>query len=152
MTKHPAHQAHPSGTIRYQWVPVYQVPVYQVYQEDQDQISGATYISDVVFKSSLVLNLTVFKTIQGSCDIWDTDYNSYNWESEFMTISVTWQSRVTVDSIHNSCCKLYHQHYVSNRHKNFDYLFSSTRAPLSCTSFQNLNLSRWTKHLASCNC
>ena len=25
------------------------VPVYQVYQEDQDQISGATYISDVVF-------------------------------------------------------------------------------------------------------
>ena len=33
-----------SGTIRY-----HQVPVYQVYQEDQDQISGATYISDVVF-------------------------------------------------------------------------------------------------------
>ena len=28
---------------------MYQVPVYQVYQEDQDQISGATYISDVVF-------------------------------------------------------------------------------------------------------
>ena len=27
---------------------VYQV--YQVYQKDQDQISGATYISDVVFK------------------------------------------------------------------------------------------------------
>ena len=25
------------------------VPVYQVYQEDQDEISGATYISDVVF-------------------------------------------------------------------------------------------------------
>ena len=38
-----------SGTIRYQWVPVYQVPVYQVYQEDRDQISDATYISDVVF-------------------------------------------------------------------------------------------------------
>ena len=30
---------------RYHQVPVYQVPVYQ---EDQDQISGATYISDVV--------------------------------------------------------------------------------------------------------
>ena len=25
------------------------VPVYQVYQEDHDEISGATYISDVVF-------------------------------------------------------------------------------------------------------
>ena len=28
---------------------MYQVPLYQVYKEDQDQISGATYISDVVF-------------------------------------------------------------------------------------------------------
>ncbi len=36
-------------TSGYQWIPVYQVPVYQVYQEDQDQISSATYISDVVF-------------------------------------------------------------------------------------------------------
>ena len=25
------------------------MPVYQVYQEDHDEISGATYISDVVF-------------------------------------------------------------------------------------------------------
>ena len=38
-----------------QWLPVgtyvlgNSVPDYQVYQEDQDQISGATYISDVVF-------------------------------------------------------------------------------------------------------
>ena len=30
-------------------VAVYQVPVYQEYQEDHDQISDATYISDVVF-------------------------------------------------------------------------------------------------------
>ena len=37
------------GTSGYQWVTVYQVPVYQVYQEDQDQISSATYISDIVF-------------------------------------------------------------------------------------------------------
>ena len=36
-------------------------------------------------------------------DNWDTDYNSYNWEPEFMTIFVTWQSRETVDSIRNSC-------------------------------------------------
>ena len=38
-----------------------------------------------------------------TCDIWDTDYNSYNWEPKFMTIFVTWQSRVTLDSIRNSC-------------------------------------------------
>ena len=25
------------------------------------------------------------------CDIWDTDYNTVNWEPEFMTIFVTWQ-------------------------------------------------------------
>ena len=42
------------GTSGYQWVPVYQVyQVYQEYQEDQDQISGATYISDVVFLTGL---------------------------------------------------------------------------------------------------
>ena len=53
----------PAGTNEYQRVPVSTsgfplVPVgtnavgtsgYQEYQEDQDQISGATYISDVVF-------------------------------------------------------------------------------------------------------
>ena len=48
----------PVGTSWYQWVPVgnnwYQwVPFgtngYQEYREDQDQISGATYISGVVF-------------------------------------------------------------------------------------------------------
>ncbi len=43
------------------------------------------------------------KTILQTCDNWDTDYNSYNWEPKFMTIFVTWQSRVTVDSIRNSC-------------------------------------------------
>ena len=37
------------------------------------------------------------------CDIWDTDYNYNNWELEFMTIFVTRQLRVTVDSIRNSC-------------------------------------------------
>ena len=36
-----------------------------------------------------------------TCDIWDTDYG--NWELEFMTIFVTWQLRVTLDSIRNSC-------------------------------------------------
>ena len=32
-----------------------------------------------------------------------TDYNSENQEPEFMTIFVTWQLRVTLDSIRNSC-------------------------------------------------
>ena len=35
---------------------MYQVPLYQVYKEDQDQISGATYISDVVFFKQAVPN------------------------------------------------------------------------------------------------
>ena len=42
-------------------------------------------------------------TILQTCDNWDTDYNSYNWEPKFMTIFVTWQLRVTLDSIRNSC-------------------------------------------------
>ena len=36
-------------------------------------------------------------------DFWDTDYNFDNWELEFMTIFVTWQLIVTLDSIRNSC-------------------------------------------------
>ena len=43
------------------------------------------------------------KTIPETCDIWDTDYYSDNWEPESMTIIVTWQLRVTLDSIRNSC-------------------------------------------------
>ena len=38
-----------------------------------------------------------------TCDIWETDYNSDNLEPEFMTIFVTWQLIVTLDSIRNSC-------------------------------------------------
>ena len=40
--------------------------------------------------------------IIGTCDIWDTDYNTDNWEPGFMTIFVTWQVIVTLDSIRNS--------------------------------------------------
>ena len=47
--------------------------------------------------------LTIEKIILETCDIWDTDYNSDNWEPEFMTISVTWQLIVTLNSIRNSC-------------------------------------------------
>ena len=43
------------------------------------------------------------KTILQTCDIWDTVCNSNNWEPEFLTTFVTWQLRVTVDSIRNSC-------------------------------------------------
>ena len=43
------------------------------------------------------------KTVLESCDIWDTDYSSDNWEPEFMTIFVTWQLIVTLDSICNYC-------------------------------------------------
>ena len=46
---------------------------------------------------------TMTKTIPETCDIWDTNYNSDNWEPEFMTIFVAWQLRVTLDSIRNSC-------------------------------------------------
>ena len=41
--------------------------------------------------------------IIGTCDIWDTDYNTDNWEPGCMTIFVTWQLIVTLDSISNSC-------------------------------------------------
>ena len=47
--------------------------------------------------------LTIEKTILETCDIWNTDYNSDNWEPEFMTIFVIWQLIVTLDSIRNSC-------------------------------------------------
>ena len=40
---------------------------------------------------------------QLSYDIWYTDYNTDNWEPGFITIVVTWQLIVTLDSIRNSC-------------------------------------------------
>ena len=43
------------------------------------------------------------RAILDICDIWDTDYNSDNWEPEFMTNFVIWQLIVTLDSIRNSC-------------------------------------------------
>ena len=38
-----------------------------------------------------------------TCDLWDTDHNSDNWEPEYMKIFVTWLLRLTLDSICNSC-------------------------------------------------
>ena len=40
-------------------LPVRQVPVYQVYQEDQDQISDATYISEFVFTQCVIRILAI---------------------------------------------------------------------------------------------
>ena len=50
-----------------------------------------------------IFTIPMTMIILETCDIWDTDYNSDNWEPEFMTIFVTWQLIVTLDSIHNSC-------------------------------------------------
>ena len=47
--------------------------------------------------------MTIFLYLFSTCDIWDTDYNTDNWEPGFMTIFVTWQLIVTLDSIRNSC-------------------------------------------------
>ena len=38
-----------------------------------------------------------------TCGLWDIDYKSETWEPEFITIYVTWQLRVTLNSIRNSC-------------------------------------------------
>ena len=43
------------------------------------------------------------RTILVTCDIQDTNYNSDNWELEFLTIFVTLQLMVTLDNIRNSC-------------------------------------------------
>ena len=42
------------------------------------------------------------RAILVTCDIWDTGSISDNWELEILTILVTWQLRVTLDSIHNA--------------------------------------------------
>ena len=38
-----------------------------------------------------------------TCELWNTDYNTDNWEPGLMTIFVTWQLIATLDSIRNSC-------------------------------------------------
>ena len=54
-------------------------------------------------KMTKVNTKTMTKTILETFDIWDTKYNSDNWEPECMPIFVAWQLRVTLDSIRNSC-------------------------------------------------
>ena len=66
------------------------------------RFSIVSIVINVSIVTSLQDCLVSLKTILQTCDNWDTDFNTYNWEPEFMTIFVTWQSRVTVDSIRNS--------------------------------------------------
>ena len=62
-----------------------------------------TTVDNLTIQTIAFASLTIEKTILETCDIWDTNYNSDNWEPEFMTIFVTWQLIVTLDSIRNSC-------------------------------------------------
>ena len=55
-----------------------------------------------------VLNFDNWKENPG--DLW---HLRHNWEPEFMTIFVTWQLRVTLDSIRNSC-DVYWQHAIDD--------------------------------------
>ena len=47
------------------------------------------FLTILKIRTIAVAILTIEKTILETCDIWDTDYNSDNWEPEFMTIFVT---------------------------------------------------------------
>ena len=56
------------------------------------------------FQQIFNFQLSIFtNSIPKTWGLWDTDYNSYNWEPELMTIFETWQLGVTLDSIRNSC-------------------------------------------------
>ena len=63
------------------------------------------------------------------CDIWDTDYKTDNWEPEFMTIFVTRQLIVTLDSIRNSCDVFFFFQIWWKMHENIKIpvLFLTTR-------------------------
>ena len=71
--------------------------------------------------------MTIENTILETCDIWDTDYNSDNWEPEVMTIFVTWQLIVTLDSIRNSCDVLENGHHLSNQPQNCEMSINSVK-------------------------
>ena len=70
----------------------------------KSRFSIVSIVANVTSPYALLEN-TLKGAIIGTCDIWDTD----NWEPELMTIFVTWQLIVTLDSICNSCDVLYTQ-------------------------------------------
>ena len=81
------------------------------------RLSGNKYRHEFRFSIlRIVISALCRKTILQTCDNWDTDYNSYNWEPEFMTIFVTWQS---LDSIRNSCDVFFNTSYFWGRTENF---------------------------------
>ena len=67
-----------------------------LYQSDEGTSPGTKYLPTSHWEHP---HGAIFET----CDIWDTDYNSDNWEPEFITKIVIWQLIVTLDSIRNSC-------------------------------------------------
>ena len=79
--------------------------------------SFSTIVDENVTLRDLTKNTSIKEHLKGViigiCDIWDTYYNIDNWEPGFMTIIVTWQLIVTLDSICNSCDvyrKILHSH------------------------------------------
>ena len=68
-------------------------------------------------------DLTWPKKALRCCDIWDTDYNTDNWEPEFMTFFVAWQLIVTLDSIRNSCDVLYSKFFFKQIMLDFRWKF-----------------------------
>ena len=68
-----------------------------------DQSDEETWIVSCLPTYLLPMYVHPKRAIIWTCDIWDTDYNTDNWDPESMTIFVAWQLRVTLDSIRNSC-------------------------------------------------
>ena len=64
---------------------------------DQNRFTYLYTYSPTYLPTYIFTILTIAKTILETCNIWDTDYNSDNWEPEFVTSCVTWQLRVTVE-------------------------------------------------------
>ena len=69
---------------------------------DNDDAAGAGDDADAGVVWDFFGTLPTLPTIE-TFDSWGTDYYSDNWEPEFLTVFVSWQLRVTLDSICNSC-------------------------------------------------
>ena len=51
------------------------------------------------FWQFLTIFVDNFDNLDNPGDVWDINYNSDNWQTEFMTILLTWQLRLTLDSV-----------------------------------------------------
>ena len=70
-------------------------------------------------------------------DIWETDYNSDNWDPEFITIFVAWQLRVKLDSIRNSCDVLFETSEFLTRIIQPNWKFADTKEKWSGPHVEN---------------